>query len=364
MGEENQTKKAQLILRKQYEEYIVKLEDCAKNGLLVMEAKQKVGLTDSQYQRIMSTLKIEDRKRHEQLTKMQQENLHQANFLKRKKCSRDIKYTRLHNLAQKIVNKEMTLEEGANVLQTHTSIFAQELLKITEEPLKEQINGILIEKGFIRENKPTKSLFSYPYKVIEELFLMALTYRTSEEDVARIIDRSPLEVHEVFSSLKFSHYWNALNELYLELLEKDEEIKNYSYKRALSYYEERNRLYKFLKVAKKDNNVALVEKLQKAIREHLKLVDDTSIIQNIKKNTLKELSEEEKDAVGYYLLRYYPTKTKATQELRLNYKAIDKCKNQLAEKDDFYALKIQRYDRKVDMANPFPTNYEEEQKRR
>ena len=228
MGEENQTKKAQLILRKQYEEYIVKLEDCAKNGLLVMEAKQKVGLTDSQYQRIMSTLKIEDRKRHEQLTKMQQENLHQANFLKRKKCSRDIKYTRLHNLAQKIVNKEMTLEERANVLQTHTSIFAQELLKITDVELQEKIQEILMEKGLIRGKKPTKNLFSYPYKVIEKLILMALTYRTSEEDIARIIDRSPLEVHEVFFNRPFSHYWTALSELYLELLEEDEEIKNYS----------------------------------------------------------------------------------------------------------------------------------------
>lgn len=165
MEEETQTKKAQLILRKQYEEYIVKLEDCAKNGLLVMEAKQKVGITDSQYQRIMSTLKIEDRKRYEQLTKMQQENLHQANFLKRKKYFSDNKSSIIYNLARKIVNNEMTLEEGAKVLQTPTSIFVQELLKITEEPLKEQINGILIEKGFIRENKSTKSLFSYPYLI-------------------------------------------------------------------------------------------------------------------------------------------------------------------------------------------------------
>lgn len=92
-------------------------------------------------------------------------------------------------------------------------------------------------------------------------------------------------------------------------------------------------------MAKKENNVALVERLQNEIKKHLKLVDDTSIIQNIKKKTFKELSEEESVA-------------------------IDKCKNQFAAKDDFYAFKIQRYDRKVAIRNPFRTNYEKTPKRR
>ncbi len=91
-------------------------------------------------------------------------------------------------------------------------------------------------------------------------------------------------------------------------------------------------------MAKKENNVALVEELQNKIKTHLKLVDDTNIIQNIKKKTFKELSEEE-------------------------YAAIDKCENQLAAKDDFYAFKIRRYDRKVAIRNPFRTNYEKTLKR-
>lgn len=342
MESENTIKKEQ----SKYEECIEEFENYAKNGLLLKESKQIIGLEEGQSPRMGSTLKQVNRKQHE------------------KQDFYGIKYNILYNLAKKIVNKEMTLEKGANALKMHTSIFVLELLKITDRELQEKIQEILMEKGLIKEKNPTKSLFSYPYKVVEELILVALTYRTSEEDIARIIGRTPLEVHEVFFSLKFSHYGEALSELYLELLTEEEEVKKYSYKRALSYYEERNRLYKFLNVAKKENNVALVERLQNEIKKHLKLVDDTSIIQNIKKKTFKELSEEEKDAVGYYLLRYYPTKTKATQELRLNYAAIDKCKNQLAAKDDFYALKIQRYDRKVAIRNPFQTNYEEEQKRR
>lgn len=189
-------------------------------------------------------------------------------------------------------------------------------------------------------NKPTLDLNKLNRNVLKEIILMALTYRVSFKNLSKLLNASIEDIKASLSSLE--EFNEPLYYLDIETINEDEINERVAYVNGYNYLKTRKKLLSQLSKAKKLNNKTEIDKIQNLIAEHHHLVDDSVAYGTVGKN-LNILTEEEKEAIARYRLKYALSKRKVStifQRKREN--SIDLIEEELAAKNPIYKEKIER----------------------
>lgn len=188
-------------------------------------------------------------------------------------------------------------------------------------------------------------------KVLKEVVLVALTYRVSYKNIAKIFNTTVEDVKEAFELLDFNT--NALSYLNEETILEDEINEKYAYVHAYNYFKKRNSIIKELKNS--NDKVKIIE-LKNELKLLHRLIDDSIVLDSKDK---KYLSEEEKDSLARYRLKYYLSITSMKSVTNRSKETIRSCESQLAEKDLIYQEKLEELNNFYDKLNKnyFHNNY-------
>lgn len=171
-------------------------------------------------------------------------------------------------------------------------------------------------------------------KLLSEIALIALTYRLSYKNLAELLKKDEESIKD--SLLSLGEYNHALNFLEIETQNENEEVEAVAYNGAYEYLNTRNnllRLYNQKKKKNEDNSDVI-----RRIKEHQSEIDD-SIIQ--KSLFSKNLSQEEKDKIARFRLKYYCSLGEAKSILHREKDTIKKLEDDLASRDPLFARKLE-----------------------
>lgn len=171
--------------------------------------------------------------------------------------------------------------------------------------------------------------------VLREIILMSLTYRLSYENVAKMFHTDALDVQEAFELLDFHRSVYYLNE---ETKNEDKTISEYAYKNALLYWKQRQKLIKEYNQFYKEQNKEKLEEKKTEIKRHQSLIDDSIVRQTIGKK--RNLTQEEKDSLARYRLKYYIPLTEAKEVLQRDKDTIKRYEEDLASRDIIFKKKL------------------------
>lgn len=185
------------------------------------------------------------------------------------------------------------------------------------------------------ENKEFKKEF------LVEIALMALTYRVSYKNLAKLLKISEEEISSSLESL--SEFSLPLYQLKKETINEDKINERVAYINARNYLLERNKLIMELREAKRTKTPDEVKKCQENIKKHFAKVDDTIVASTIGKRT-QELTEKELESITRYRLKYGLSKKACSSIIRRGTKTIKALEERLAEKNPIFKEKIEDLD--------------------
>lgn len=177
------------------------------------------------------------------------------------------------------------------------------------------------------------------YKIIDELINMALTYRISFKNMALLLKTNEEDVKIAFTRIK--NYTRPLRWLENETYNEDEIDERVAYIQGYNYLTERKKKIKILTDAKSKNDLEGIKKANQELRKLRTLVDDTIVANTISKNTT-DLSQEERNAIAKYRVKYGLSKTDASLILSRRRATITKLESEFSENNILYAEKIER----------------------
>lgn len=180
-------------------------------------------------------------------------------------------------------------------------------------------------------------------KVLKEVVLVALTYRVSYKNLARIFNTTIDDVKESFAILDFDT--KALYFLNEETKLEDEINEKYAYTYAKNYFNKRNKIIKGLQTATDKEEIA---KLKLELKELYRLIDDSLVNESKDK---KVLNNEEKEAIAKYRLKYYLSLNSMKDIVKRDKDTIKKFENELAESNEIYKEKLEELNNYYDKDN-------------
>lgn len=180
-------------------------------------------------------------------------------------------------------------------------------------------------------------------KVLKEVVLVALTYRVSYKNLARIFNTTIDDVKESFAILDFDT--KALYFLNEETKLEDEINEKYAYTYAKNYFNKRNKIIKGLQTATDKEEIA---KLKLELKELYRLIDDSLVNESKDK---KVLNNEEKEAIAKYRLKYHLSLNSMKDIVKRDKDTIKKFENELAESNEIYKEKLEELNNYYDKDN-------------
>jgi len=175
-------------------------------------------------------------------------------------------------------------------------------------------------------------------KTIQELILMALTYRVSYKNLAILLNSSEEEIKEVFES--FLDMQEILRYLDFETRNEDEINQRVAYINAKNYLNKRQLIMKELILAKKENNKDAIKEAKEKLDKHFELVNDSFVLSTVNKN-ISELTQEECDAISRFRLKYGASKKWSTTQLKRDRRTINRLDEELAQRNPIFREKIE-----------------------
>ena len=180
-------------------------------------------------------------------------------------------------------------------------------------------------------------------KVLKEVVLVALTYRVSYKNLARIFNTTIDDVKESFAILDFDT--KALYFLNEETKLEDEINEKYAYTYAKNYFNKRNKIIKGLQTATDKEEIA---KLKLELKELYRLIDDSLVNESKDK---KVLNNEEKEAIAKYRLKYHLSLNSMKDIVKRDKDTIKKFEYELAESNEIYKEKLEELNNYYDKDN-------------
>ena len=180
-------------------------------------------------------------------------------------------------------------------------------------------------------------------KDLKEVVLVALTYRVSYKNLARIFNTTIDDVKEAFAILDFDT--KALYFLNEETKLEDEINEKYAYTYAKNYFNKRNKIIRGLQTATDKEEI---EKLKLELKEPHRLIDDSLVNESKDK---KVLNSEEKEAIAKYRLKYHLSLTSMKDIVKRDIGTIKNLENELAEGNEIYKEKLEELNNYYDNDN-------------
>lgn len=180
-------------------------------------------------------------------------------------------------------------------------------------------------------------------KDLKEVVLVALTYRVSYKNLARIFNTTIDDVKEAFAILDFDT--KALYFLNEETKLEDEINEKYAYTYAKNYFNKRNKIIRGLQTATDKEEI---EKLKLELKELHRLIDDSLVNESKDK---KVLNSEEKEAIAKYRLKYHLSLTSMKDIVKRDIGTIKNLENELAEGNEIYKEKLEELNNYYDNDN-------------
>lgn len=324
-------------------EIIKKIEMYASQNYVKYEVQLKLSLSRTSFDKILHTLSVHYPERYK---KIQTQLMMNANNRKRSQFNLENKLSSNQSkkleYAKRIANYELSLIDAAKKLHIPPVEFFAYLINVKDFELSELLKPVLLQFGVDEEKKAKISLQSYSPKVQKEFLLLSLTYRVSFKSLAKIIGSSVEDI--VFSFLSFNEYFDSVNYLFIETLYENEYSEKLAFSKAKEYYLRRNKLMKTLKERTEGK-----EEIQKELKELQQEIYDTRIANAIKKD-IREFTQEDKDLVAMYPIKYNLSLSESEKKLSINRKTISKYQNDLAARKPIFADKLNLYNFNRDLA--------------
>lgn len=230
----------------------------------------------------------------------------------------------IHSLTEEIY-------KGLN--DSESPYYEPETYKFIEETKQEKFENN--KNNIVKNNKKTKlekSVFkTFSLGLRKEIMLMALTYRLSFKTIAKMFGTAVEDVPNLMNGI-YQDMYTAMNWLDMETKYESFRFEIFAYKNAKKYWDERNRIRKEIK----ENKMT-----KEDLKEHHKQIDDTVVMSLVGKNG-NSLTEEEKEKVVRYRLKYGYSHRKAEGVTGFNYNAIASWEQNLSEKDVIFREKVEQ----------------------
>lgn len=290
----------------------------------------------------MHNLKWRDAERYQNL-----KNQIDTNANKRKSESSKI-YSELQKpfpntkmkLVKKIVANEITIFAASKKINISLLAFFLYLVNIQDKELVLELKPILAKYGFGKKADNGKSLRTYPEETQREILLVALTYRVSFNSLSDWFGTTIEDVIETF--LSFDDLFDSVNLLFEETIVEDENSKKWSLFHAKEYWRHRNSLVKKLNVAKQENNIEKIEIIKIELNKLRSRINDGLLREALKKDP-RYWTNDEKDLLAWYPLKYNLSVTESANRLGKDRMTIDRCQENLAERNMVFADKMNFY---------------------
>ena len=170
------------------------------------------------------------------------------------------------------------------------------------------------------------------YKTQQEVALVALTYRTSYKSLAILLGTTVEDIEETFRFL--DNLSVSLHYLNQETLNEDTMAEEIAFNKTKEYFLKKTKLHKM-----KNND----DPTRKELLEEFNLLRRDVYDQDIRgllTKTHRELSEEEKEKLARYRLKYYLSVRAIKRNFKLGQITINKIEEELAKKDPIYSDKL------------------------
>ncbi len=213
-------------------------------------------------------------------------------------------------------------------------------LRIKRETGKKNKNGIIINK------KPTNSLYfnpnnsifkDYNSATINEIILMALTFRPSVESLAKILKTTTEDIFHLFDIN--DNYRSACFHLHYEtrnLKVLDEKTDLITFTNALDYWIARTRLINLLNKYKDNKNQTIIKNKLKNLHREI----DDSIFNEAKAKHFNNLTLEEARAVAQFRVKYNLS-WKRIDKMGLDREKLLKLEKELASQDVIFRNQLE-----------------------
>ncbi len=178
------------------------------------------------------------------------------------------------------------------------------------------------------------------YNQIEELILLALTYRISYQNMAKLLKTDSEDIESTFNQLE--KYEFPLYILNNETINEEEINARVAYVKGYQYLKKRKLLYQQLGLAKKKQDNYQIAEIRNEIKEHMHLIDDYVVSKTLDKR-VQELTEEEKEAIARFRLKYAVAFRNGASILKRSHQTLNKMETELALKNPIFKEKIERF---------------------
>lgn len=334
------------IQESQYEDYLEKIEYYIGKKYLVNEVRQALSITEYEYRKIMNSLNnpqssnynsIRYEKLKIQMDKNANEKRAEAASINKIPCFAYEKTDLKLEITKKVARGEMNVFDAANELHMPLVEYILYILELKDIELKNFFRTILQPYGVFINEDSTKNLMSYPLKTQKEIVLMALTYRVSYKTISKMFGVSFKNVIETFKS--FNDLYPSLCYLFLETYNEDEFHEKKAYNDAMLYWRERNELIKSLNEAKKNKEKEKCNQMNVQVKKLHSKIDDTIVV-SLKEKKAVDLTQDERDLIAKYQLKYYLSERVCAMQLGFSRNTIQNCSKSLAERNMIFAEKI------------------------
>lgn len=170
------------------------------------------------------------------------------------------------------------------------------------------------------------------FKLQQEVALVALTYRTSYKTVASILGTTIDDIEKTFKYL--DNLSISLHYLNQETLNENEIAEEIAFNKTKNYFLKKQNCIKKIKESAPDKEEALKE--FNLLRREIYDQDIRLLLQK----THRELTNEDKEKLARYRLKYYLSLRAIDRNFKLGRGMINRIEEELASRDSIYSDKL------------------------
>lgn len=180
-----------------------------------------------------------------------------------------------------------------------------------------------------------KKIYDYSPKILEEIFMMALTYRVSLRNLCLMFMCNIIDLETAIK--KVPNLSNFIEDLDKCTINESKEFQLISLKNAKTYWKKRQNLIKGIKNAK---NTEEKNKLKEELNKHRSLIYDVDVRKVIDRDNY-QLTDEQKEQIARCRVKYSLTVLKTSEVFKVNHNLIRELCSELALKDHIYAKQLE-----------------------
>ncbi len=180
-----------------------------------------------------------------------------------------------------------------------------------------------------------KKIYDYSENILNEIFMMALTYRVSLRNLCLMFTCSFDDLNEAIK--KRADMGIFIDSLDKCTINEDEEMSRISFERASAYWKKRQELLKKLRNAK---TIGEKNDIKEELKVHRSLIDDIYANKLINRSNYR-FSSQDKDVIANFRVKYSFSKEKTAQVLNINHNIITIACEEKALKDPIYAKQLE-----------------------